>query len=150
MSRLDALYQQLILDHNKSPRNFGKLDPYTHYSKGFNPLCGDQYEVTLSVQNGVIQDIQFVGTGCAISKSSGSMMTDAVKGKSLADALALKDHFLSMILDSGTPIERPMLGRLAVLEGVKKFPSRVKCAALVWRALEDAVSDCQVGQTTTE
>lgn len=150
MSRLDTLYQQLILDHNKSPRNFGKLDPYTHYSKGINPLCGDQYEVTVVVKGEMILDIQFSGTGCAISKSSGSLMTDAIKGKSVSDALGLKDLFLGMILDTLPDVDRQSLGRLAVLEGVKKFPARVKCAALVWRAFEDAVSEQKLGQTTTE
>jgi nitrogen fixation protein NifU and related proteins len=152
MSRLDGLYQQLILDHNKSPRNFGKLDPHSHYSHGVNPLCGDDYEVTLQVSpDGIIEKSAFVGSGCAISKSSGSLMTLAIEGKSVADALALKDQFLNLLLsDTVTEYDRAVLGKLAVLEGVKKFPARVKCAALVWRAIEDALSESAVQTISTE
>jgi nitrogen fixation NifU-like protein len=139
MNRLDNLYQELILDHNKNPHNFGRLDPHTHYSKGVNPLCGDSYEITLWVKDDIIHDLRFVGSGCAISKSSGSMMTDAIKGKTVTEALLLKDQFLAIVLGTGTDANRSELGRLAVLEGVKKFPARVKCAALVWRAVEDAL-----------
>lgn len=152
MSRLDGLYQQLILDHNKSPRNFGKLDPHTHYSHGINPLCGDDYEVTLQVSpDGVVERVAFIGSGCAISKSSGSLMTIAIEGKSIDEVVALKDRFLGLLLsDEISDDDRSGLGKLAVLEGVKKFPARVKCAALVWRAIEDALSESTTKSASTE
>lgn len=151
MSRLDGLYQQLILDHNKSPRNFGKLDPHTHYSHGVNPLCGDDYEVTLQVCNGIVERVAFIGSGCAISKSSGSLMTIAIEGKSIDEVVALKDRFLGLLLsDEISDDDRSGLGKLAVLEGVKKFPARVKCAALVWRAIEDALSESTTKSASTE
>ena len=151
MGRLDDLYQQLILDHNKSPRNFGKVDPHTHYSHGVNPLCGDDYEVTLQVSDGIVQQAKFVGSGCAISKSSGSLMTSAIEGRSVSDVLTLKDQFLRLLLtDDSTDVDRKSLGKLAALEGVKKFPVRVKCAALVWRAIEDALAGSSTQSVSTE
>ncbi|NDC82927.1 SUF system NifU family Fe-S cluster assembly protein [bacterium] len=151
MSRLESLYQELILDHNKSPRNFGKLDPFTHYSHGINPLCGDDYEVTLTVSDDVVVDAQFTGSGCAISKASGSLMTLAIIGQPVTTIIRLKNLFLKMLLtDTLTHDERQQLGKLAVLEGVKKFPARVKCAALVWRAIEDALSPSATATVSTE
>lgn len=151
MSRLDALYQQLILDHNKFPRHFGKIDGYTHYSHGVNPLCGDDYEVTLVINSGVVTDAQFCGTGCAISKASGSLMTSSVIGQSVDTVLGIKELFFKMILtDELSDNDRQALGKLAALEGVKKFPARVKCAALVWRAIEDALSKSTAQIVSTE
>jgi nitrogen fixation NifU-like protein len=152
MNRLDGLYQQLILDHNKSPRNFGKLEPHTHYSHGVNPLCGDDYEITLQVSSErVIEKSAFQGTGCAISKSSGSLMTSAIQGKTVDEVVALKDLFLKLLLtDDVTDEDRVRLGKLAVLEGVKNFPARVKCAALVWRAIEDALLETTSKRISTE
>ncbi|NBV42240.1 SUF system NifU family Fe-S cluster assembly protein [bacterium] len=150
MSRLEALYQQLILDHNKNPQNFKKVASYSHYSHGRNPLCGDDYEVMIRVENNRIEDIGFSGSGCAISKSSGSLMTAALKGKTVEESVRLKDSFIQLLLeDVISPDEVKNLGKLAVFEGVKKFPARVKCAALVWRALEDALAG-QKGAVSTE
>ena len=134
---LDNLYQQMILEHNKNPRNFKEVDPNTHYSHGHNPLCGDDYVVTIRVKEGIIEDIGFKGTGCAISKASGSLMTETLIGKKIEDVLNIKDNFLNLVTEEDA--EKDNLGKLIVFEGVKKFPVRVKCAALVWRALEDAL-----------
>ena len=131
---LDNLYQQMILEHNKNPRNFKEVDPNTHYSHGHNPLCGDDYIVTIRVKEGIIEDIGFKGTGCAISKASGSLMTETLIGKKIEDVLNIKDNFLNLVTEEDA--EKDNLGKLIVFEGVKKFPVRVKCAALVWRALE--------------
>ncbi len=136
---LNNLYQQMILEHNKNPRNFKQVAAYTHYSHGHNPLCGDDFVVMVRLtDDNIIEDIGFTGQGCAISKASGSLMTQALKGKRLTDALLVKDNFLSLITqDDYKGID---LGKLKVFEGVKKYPVRVKCAALVWRALEDALN----------
>jgi nitrogen fixation protein NifU and related proteins len=134
---LDDLYKQMILEHNKHPRNFGEVEPCTHYSHGKNPLCGDDYIVTLRLSDDKIEDIGFKGVGCAISKASGSMMTEALKGKTIPECLSLKDDFLELVTQEVEP--STSLGKLIVFEGVKQFPVRVKCAALVWRALEDAL-----------
>ena len=134
---LDNLYQQMILEHNKNPRNFKEVDPNTHYSHGHNPLCGDDYIVTIRMKEGIIEDIGFTGSGCAISKASGSLMTETLIGKSIDTVLSIKDDFLNLVTED--KVEKEKLGKLIVFEGVKKFPVRVKCAALVWRALEDAL-----------
>ena len=145
---LDKLYQHMILEHNKNPRNFVKVDPFTHYSHGHNPLCGDDFVVTLRLDDQkCIEAIGFEGQGCAISKASGSLMTQALKGKTLQEALELKDNFLSLITDDD--YIGADLGKLNVFEGVKKFPVRVKCAALVWRALEDALDESQTQDSIT-
>lgn len=151
MSRLQQLYEAMILEHNKNPRNFKSLNPHTHYSHGLNPLCGDDYEVFINVdENSLIQDIGFTGSGCAISKSSGSLMTDAIKGMSLQDALRMKDQFIALVTTGIDPAQTEALGKLKVFEGVRKFPVRVKCAALAWRALEDALAKETAGTITTE
>lgn len=149
MSRLDKLYEAMILEHNKNPRNFHELSPCDAMSHGKNPLCGDDYYVYLTLDDGAIKDIAFHGTGCAISKSSGSLMTDQLKGKSVEEAIALKDDFLELITKETTPEQKAHLGKLTVFEGVGKFPVRVKCAALVWRTLEDALLRSH-GEVTTE
>lgn len=146
MSKLDQLYQEMILEHNKSPRNFGEIPHCTHQAHGVNPLCGDDYHVFINLDQGRIQDIGFLGQGCAISKSSGSLMTQAVKGKTLQEAQTLKSQFLDLLLTQNQP--DPALGKLKVFEGVKKYPIRVKCASLVWRAFESALSDAH--DVTTE
>ena len=130
----------MILEHNKKPRNFKELSPCTHHSHGKNPLCGDDYYVYLSVSDDTIDDIAFKGDGCAISKASGSMMTQALKGKSLKEALDLKELFLDCVTKDDFK-KQDLMGKLKIFEGVKQFPVRVKCAALVWRALEDALDD---------
>ncbi len=150
MNRLDQLYQEMIVDHNKSPKNFSKMEDATHVSHGKNPLCGDDYYVFCKVHGDVMEDISFHGCGCAISKSSGSLMTHTVKGKDISDILALKELFLSLLTtDELSSEQKKELGKLQVFEGVKQFPVRVKCAALVWRALEDAL-ETSTGEVSTE
>lgn len=149
-TRLQQLYEAMILEHNKNPRNFKILEGCTHQSHGKNPLCGDDYYVFLNIDDQqIIQDVGFIGQGCAISKSSGSLMTDRVKGKSVSDVLALKEAFLHMVTEGISESEKVLLGKLTVFEGVKQYPVRVKCAALVWRALEDALLRSQ-GTVSTE
>lgn len=149
MSRLDRLYESMILEHNKHPRHFYELESCSHSSHGKNPLCGDDYYVYLMVEDNRIVDISFKGTGCAISKSSGSLMTSELIGKTRDEALALKDDFLDLVTKGTTQEQDNRLGKLRVFEGVRKFPVRVKCAALVWRTLEDALSGDH-GQISTE
>jgi nitrogen fixation protein NifU and related proteins len=139
MSRIKKLYESMILDHNKNPRNFKELELCTHSSHGHNPLCGDDYFVYVKTENGILEDISFKGQGCAISKSSGSLMTDALKGRSISECTEMKDLFLKLVTTETTADEKVKLGKLKVFEGVKEFPARVKCAALVWRALEQAL-----------
>ena len=149
-TRLQQLYEAMILEHNKHPRNFKGIEGCSHKSHGKNPLCGDDYYVFLNLDaNQVITDVGFLGQGCAISKSSGSLMTDTVKGKTVSEVLALKTAFLHMVTEGATEDEKKSLGKLTVFEGVKEYPIRVKCAALVWRALEDALAG-QSGHISTE
>jgi nitrogen fixation NifU-like protein len=134
---VDDLYQEVILDHNRRPRNFRALDA-GQKAEGFNPLCGDRITVYLRVDAGVITDVAFQGSGCAISKASASLMTESVKGKSVADAQALFERFQQMVTaPADAPVES--LGKLAVLAGVRQFPVRVKCASLAWHTLRAAV-----------
>lgn len=140
MSDLRELYQEVILDHNKRPRNFGPLDAANHRAEGYNPLCGDRLTVYLKITNDAIEDVRFEGSGCAISKASASLMTDALKGKTLAEADALFERFHRMV--TAPPDHEPdtsQLGKLAVLSGVREFPVRVKCASLAWHTLKAAV-----------
>ncbi len=138
MSDLNDLYQEVILDHNRRPRNFHAMADASHMAEGFNPLCGDRLTLYLRVADGVVADVAFEGAGCAISKASASLMTDAVKGKSVADAEALFDRFHRMVT---TPPEEPVedLGKLSALAGVREFPVRVKCASLAWHTLKAAM-----------
>lgn len=140
MSDPRELYQQVILEHNKKPRNFGKLDPCTHQAHGLNPLCGDDIEVSLILQDGLVQEIKFQGHGCAISQASSSLMTVNVKGKSLEDALTMVEQFREMIRGSLDPAtDAHILGKLTLFQGVKDLPSRVKCAVLPWATLHSAL-----------
>lgn len=139
MANLQQLYQDVILDHNKNPRNFKHIENSSHQAHGVNPLCGDDYWVSLIVENNLIIEAGFTGSGCAISKSSGSLMTSMVKNQKVEDALALKNEFLKLVTTDCTEECRSKVGRLKALEGVKQFPVRVKCATLVWRALEAAL-----------
>jgi nitrogen fixation NifU-like protein len=136
-TELQDLYQEVILDHNRRPRNFRALVA-GQKAEGFNPLCGDRITVYLTVDNGVITDVAFQGSGCAISKASASLMTESVKGKTVAEAQALFERFQQMIT---APAEAPVdnLGKLTVLAGVRQFPVRVKCASLAWHTLRAAV-----------
>ena len=140
-AELQDLYQEMILDHNRRPRNFRIIDDGSS-AEGFNPLCGDRITVYLKVEDGTIKDVSFQGAGCAISKASASLMTDAIKGHSVDEANALFDRFHQMIT---TPFDRPVdeegLGKLAAFAGVREFPVRVKCASLAWHTLKAALSD---------
>ncbi|ODS52331.1 MAG: SUF system NifU family Fe-S cluster assembly protein [Acidobacteria bacterium SCN 69-37] len=142
MSDLTDLYQELILDHNRRPRNFGELADADRCAHGHNPLCGDRWTVALRVDDGVITDVRFTGAGCAISKASASLMTEAVRERPVADALALFDRFQTVLT---TPIDRDVetdtLGKLSVFAGVREFPMRVKCASLAWHTLKAALLD---------
>jgi nitrogen fixation protein NifU and related proteins len=131
------LYQQVILDHSKSPRNFRKLDNANVTAQGHNPLCGDNYTIYARIENNVIQEIAFQGSGCAISKASASLLTDSLKGKNREEVKALFDKVRHMITTG--KINQAELGKLAVFAGVHKFPARVKCAILPWHAALAAV-----------
>jgi nitrogen fixation NifU-like protein len=141
MSDLTDLYQEVILDHNRRPRNWGALPDATRAAEGYNPLCGDRLTLHVKIDGDRIAAISFEGSGCAISKASASLMTDAVKGRTLDEAGALFDRVHEMLT---TPIDRPVnedaVGKLAVLAGVREFPTRVKCASLAWHTLKSALS----------
>lgn len=140
MPDLRELYQEVILDHTRNPRNFHELKDATAKATGNNPLCGDQVTVYLKMQGDRIVDAAFQGQGCAISKSSASLMTDAVKGKTTAEAEALFAKFHEMITAKpGSPVDQKVLGKLAVFQGVSEFPLRVKCASLSWHTLKSAL-----------
>ncbi|HET9597613.1 MAG TPA: SUF system NifU family Fe-S cluster assembly protein [Anaeromyxobacteraceae bacterium] len=137
-TELDDLYQEVILDHGRKPRNFHKLEGANREAEGLNPLCGDHFKLYVKLDGDRIADISFEGSGCAISKASASLMTDAVKGKSVAEARALFDRFHRMVT---TPPEQPVedLGKLSAFAGVREFPVRVKCASLAWHTLHAAL-----------
>jgi nitrogen fixation NifU-like protein len=138
MSDLRELYQEVILDHNKKPRNFRKIEEATRKAEGYNPLCGDQVTVYMKLTDGVIQDISFEGSGCAISKASASLMTSVLKGKTEAQAEEVFTRFHDLV--TGEREEDPEeLGKLAVFAGVRDFPARVKCASLAWHTLHAAL-----------
>ena len=141
MSELDELYQEVILDHNKSPRNFREIVDANRRSEGYNPLCGDHVTVFVNLADGVIRDISFKGSGCAISKASASMMTTELKGKSEAEAERVFDAVHKMLTGEmgveESDLER--LGKLKILSGVCKFPARVKCASLAWHTMSAAL-----------
>ncbi len=140
MADLGELYQQVILDHNKKPRNFKKLEPADRVQEGYNPLCGDQLTLYLQLEGERIKDIGFLGSGCAISKASASMMTTAVKGKSRQEVEVLFDEFHRMVKGELDPETEPHhLGRLAIFAGVSEFPARVKCASLCWHTIRAAL-----------
>ena len=140
--QLRELYQEVILDHNKSPRNFKKLDTANRTAEGYNPLCGDKIDIFLDIEGDVVKDISFLGSGCAISKASASLMSTIIKGKSVDEAKKLFEKFHDFItgkLDENASIEE--LGKLAVLAGVKEFPMRVKCASLAWHTMLTALKN---------
>lgn len=136
---LNDLYQQVIMDHSKSPRNFHKLDSANRVAQGKNPLCGDNFTVYLLLENNLVKDISFEGKGCAISKASASMMTDSLKGKSKEEAEKLFHEFHGMLSQGHAASES--LGKLAVFSGVNRFPARVKCATLAWHAVAAALDN---------
>jgi len=135
---LNDLYRDVILDHNRRPRNFGTLDPADASVEGFNPMCGDRLTVRLKMAGDRIDDIRFEGQGCAISTASASLMTEAVKGQTRAQALALFDRVHNLLTDDAAPCDE--LGKLAALSGVREFPARVKCASLCWHTLVSALN----------
>ncbi|MFO7302982.1 MAG: SUF system NifU family Fe-S cluster assembly protein [Acidobacteriota bacterium] len=140
MSDLSELYQDLILDHNRRPRNFGELPDATCHADGHNPLCGDRVVVAARIEDGIIRDIRFTGSGCAISKASASLMTEAVRERRVAEALELFDRFQAMLTTpTGQPVDAEAFGKLAVFAGVREFPMRVKCATLAWHTLKAAL-----------
>jgi nitrogen fixation NifU-like protein len=137
VSALDELYRELILEHYKSPRNRGRLDQPDVATRGHNPLCGDDVEVSLQIADGTVQDVRFQGKGCSISQASASMMTEAVKGKSTDEAHKLVDGFKAMMKGEAEPDEA--LGDVEALQGVKRYPVRIKCAMLAWTTLEEGL-----------
>jgi nitrogen fixation NifU-like protein len=144
------LYQQMIMDHNKNPRNFHAMADADRTVEGYNPLCGDHFKVYVKMDGDVIRDISFDGSGCAISKSSASMMTAALKGKTRAEARALFSEVHKMLSrEAGEPFDTAKVGKLATLGGVCEFPSRVKCASLPWHALLEGLEPTGK-QVTTE
>ncbi|MCE3236207.1 MAG: hypothetical protein K0Q50_2387 [Vampirovibrio sp.] len=149
MSDYNELYQQIILEHNKKPRNFKVLESANAYSLGKNPLCGDQFALYAQLdEQGNIQDIGFQGDGCAISKASASLMTNAVKGKSRDEALVMMDEFHKLLTGQLDETQPHHLGRLTILSGVREYPVRVKCATLAWHTLAAALKGEK--ETTTE
>lgn len=142
---LRELYQEVILDHYRHPRNFGKLDDEARSVLGNNPLCGDRLEVYVRVRGGRVESVRFEGSGCAISTASASMMTEAVKGKRVEEALAIANLFHDMVTKGATDEE---LGTLGVFQGVREYPSRIKCATLGWHALRAALEETQQVVTT--
>jgi len=139
MSNLEALYQEVILDHNRKPRNFREIENADRRVAGRNPLCGDEITLWLKLDGHTISDVSFKGQGCAVSKSSASLMTSAVKGKTVEESLALFERFHQMITGKLAESERQTMGSLAALGGVSRFPVRVKCASLAWHALKSAL-----------
>ena len=148
MSDLRELYQEVILDHNRHPHNFRELDGADRHADGYNPLCGDRLAVYVNLEGETIADISFIGTGCAISKASASLMTDAVSGKTLNEARQLFEQFLNLVTDDVADVDGAALGKLAVFAGVRDYPTRVKCASLAWHTLRAAVADRHETVTT--
>jgi nitrogen fixation NifU-like protein len=140
MAELRDLYQQVILDHNRHPRHHGRLARHTHHAQGYNPLCGDRVTIYVQVEDDVIRDVGFEGSGCAISTASASLMTGAVVGKTVAEAEQLFDDFREMVVDPSAPADSAKLGKLAAFAGVRGFPARVKCANLAWHTLHAALA----------
>lgn len=148
MTELRDLYQEVILDHNKAPRNFRELDGADRRADGDNPLCGDRLTVFVKLDGNTITEASFVGSGCAISKASASLMTDAVKGKSVPAARRLFEQFHEMVTDRSVPADSETLGKLVVFEGVRDYPARVKCASLAWHTLHAAIDNSHEIATT--
>ena len=147
MADLRDLYQEVILEHSKAPRNYRELTDADHKAEGFNPLCGDRFTVYLHMEGDAIRDITFQGSGCAISKASASMMTQSLKGKTRAEAEKLFEKFHSVVTGHANS-EQVDLGKLAVFAGVSEFPTRVKCATLAWHTLQSAIEGKQEAVST--
>ncbi len=150
MSDLRELYQEVILDHTKKPRNFGRLDGEIHSAEGYNPICGDAVTVYLQLEDGTVRDVRFEGSGCAISTASASLMTEAIKGKPAEQILELFRRFHDTVTGpADRDVDLEALGKLAVLAGVREFPMRVKCASLAWHTMRSALEG-ESEQVTTE
>ena len=145
MNELRDLYQEVIFDHYRSPRNYGPLPSANRDAEGHNPLCGDQLKLHLQVEDGIIRDVHFEGSGCAISTASASLMTEVLKGKDEEEAMRLMEAFQRLVTGIGGP---EGLGKLEALAGVREFPSRVKCATLAWHTLQAALENRHVPVTT--
>jgi nitrogen fixation NifU-like protein len=148
MSDLRELYQQVILDHNKNPRNFHEMADATRRVEGYNPLCGDHYTIFVRVDGDTIRDVSFTGNGCAISKASASVMSSTLKGKSKAEAESLFVTFHRLVTGDASGLSAADLGRLAAFSGVSEFPARVKCATLAWHTLKNALEGADEKVTT--
>ena len=139
MSSASELYQSIILDHNRAPRNFRELPDASGSAEGYNPLCGDQLKVWITLEGDRISDVTFQGSGCAISKASASLMTTVVKGKTIVEANKVFESFHRLVTGDGGPVD-DLPSKLAVFAGVREFPARVKCASLAWHALKNALA----------
>jgi nitrogen fixation NifU-like protein len=148
MSDLSELYQEILLEHNSKPRNFRKLDQPTQTAEGYNPLCGDRITLYLSLEDNLISDVSFQGSGCAISRASASMLTQSIKGQTVARAQEIFEAFHHMLTEPGAELDYDVLGDLETLSGVVAFPTRIKCAVLAWHTMQAAL-DGQ-GEATTE
>ena len=148
MADLRDLYQELILEHSKAPRNYRELQDADHKAEGYNPLCGDHFTVFLHMDGDSIRDVTFQGSGCAISKASASMMTQSLKGKTRTEAEQLFERFHNVVTGHGSNGEQTDLGKLAVFSGVSEFPTRVKCATLAWHTLQAALEGKQEAVST--
>lgn len=146
MNEINELYQQLVIDHNKHPANFGSLATPTHHGEGINQICGDKIFIDLIIEEGKIVDIRFSGDGCAIAKSSASIMTAIVKGKTIENATSDFESFRTLVTTDEEP--KSELGKMLVFKGVREFPARVKCASLAWHTLISAINN--ITTTTTE
>jgi len=147
-TELGDLYQEVILDHNRRPRNFGDLPASARRADGHNPLCGDRVTVSVVQEGEILRDVRFQGSGCAISKASASMMTEGLKGKTRAQAEALFQAFHRLLTEDGAPADPAVLGKLVVFSGVREFPVRVKCATLAWHTLRAALENARDIATT--
>ena len=145
MNEWNELYLEVILDHNKNPRNNGTLEQYTHHAEGHNPLCGDNISIQVIVENGLVQETKFTGSGCAISTASASILTETIKGKTVDEISKLFQDFHTLVTNKESKKD---MGKLSIFEGVKKYPARVKCATLSWHALMAALEGKK--ETTTE
>lgn len=149
MNELQELYQQVILDHNKNPRNFRELSVCNHFAEGHNPLCGDHIDVYLDVEEGIIKEVSFKGAGCAISKASASIMTTLLKGKAVEEAKRLFNSFHEVVTsDPNSDPDVMNLGKLAVFCGVREFPARIKCASLAWHTMMSALEKAEMPSKT--
>ena len=148
MSNLHDLYQEILLEHNNKPRNYRKLEDSNRRADGYNPLCGDQITLYLKVEDDVIADVSFQGVGCAISRASASMLTQSVKGETLAKAEEIFDGFHALITDPAAEVDYDLLGDLEMLSGISAFPTRIKCAVLAWHTLNAAIEGKEDSVTT--